>query len=266
MKRNCSIVCLVALLTACANGQTPFWVKEVPKQKQPVVPQPENVVNIYSPQMMATEPDQTSEPKSETEQTATPLHYYYKTNQPGIDAFGAMSGQPGYATGGGLYHGQVLTKHIGDYVQNMTQDLISNMEYLSDKTPVGVTHMALLDSNLQKTNLLGYQLAESFMHELHKFRIPVIDFKATDYIRIGEAGDFLLTRDYLELSNEIPVQYILTGTLTKHQGGYLVNARILGLESKAVVASAQSLIPFYVVDALLPSDSDTIDGVPLVQE
>lgn len=105
------------------------------------------------------------------------------------------------------------------------------------------------------------------MHELHKFRIPVLDFKATDYIRVTGEGDFLLSRDYLDLNSSLPIEYVLTGTMAKHQGGVLVNARILGIESRAVVASAQTLIPFYVVDALIPSDggasAGTKDGVKL---
>ncbi len=184
-----------------------------------------------------------------------------------MDAFGAV-GQPQlYSSVQGAYKGRPLTKHIGDYVKNMTQDLIANMEYVNDKTPIGVTHFALLDTNLQKTDLLGRQMAESFVHELHKFRVPVIDFKATEYIRISDDGDFVLSRDYLELSSSLPIDYVLTGTMTKHQGGVLVNARILGLESRAVVASAQMLVPFYVVDALIPSDSSqqssSRDGVKL---
>ncbi len=184
------------------------------------------------------------------------------------DSFGAFGQPPVYSSVQGAYKGRPLTKHIGDYVKNMTQDMISNMEYITTKTPIAVTHFALLDSDLQETNLLGHQMAESFVHELHKFRIPVIDFKATDYVRVTEQGDFLLTRDYLELSANLPMEYVLTGTLTKHQGGYLVNARILGLRSKAVVASAQSLVPFYVVDALIPSErqSDEMqDGVKLTR-
>lgn len=185
----------------------------------------------------------------------------------GMDAFGALGQPPIYSSVQGAYTGRPLTKHIGDYVKNMTQDLIANMEYVNEGTPVGVTHFALLDSDLQQTDLLGKQMAESFVHELHKFRVPVIDFKATEYIRITEGGDFVLSRDYLELSSSLPIEYVLTGTMTKHQGGVLVNARILGIDSRAVVASAQMLVPFYVVDALIPSDGSTRgterDGVSL---
>lgn len=196
---------------------------------------------------------------------SAPLNRFYVNNYPKTDEFGAVSEQPLYLNSRDAYHGQMLTKHVGTYVQNMTQDLVSNMEYLTDETPVGVTTFALTDSDLQKSNLLGFQLAESFLHELHKFRVPVIDYKATDYVRVTEEGDFILSRDFLELKNKVEIEYILTGTMTRHQGGYLVNARILGLKTKAVVASAQKLIPFYVVDALLPSDRRMMDGVKLIQ-
>ncbi|MCU7555942.1 FlgO family outer membrane protein [Alteromonas sp. ASW11-19] len=184
-----------------------------------------------------------------------------KAAEEDMDSFGAVGQPPLYSSVQGAYKGRPLTKHIGDYVKNMTQDLIANMEFVNNKTPVGVTHFAMLDSNLQATNLMGQQMAESFVHELHKFRIPVIDFKATDYIRITDDGDFVLTRDYLELDEAMPIEYVLTGTMTKHQGGVLVNARILGMESRAVVATAQMLVPFYVVDALIPSNGNHRDGM-----
>lgn len=163
------------------------------------------------------------------------------------------------------YPRRTLNKHVGDYVRNMAQDLVSNMEYLNGKTPLGVTHFALLEGNLQQTNLLGYQMAESFMHEMHKFRIPVIDFKATEYIRVTPQGDFVLSRDFLELKSKAPIEYILTGTLARHKYGYLVNARVIGLKSKAVVASASSLLPLYVVDALLPGKHVAQDGIKLLK-
>ncbi|MBU2979750.1 FlgO family outer membrane protein [Alteromonas sp. C1M14] len=177
------------------------------------------------------------------------------------DSFGSVEQPLLYSSVQGAYQGRPLHKHVGDYVKNLAQDLVSNMEYVSNKTPVAVTDFAMLDSDLQHTNLLGHQMAESFMHELHKYRIPVVDYKATDYIRVTADGDFLLSRDYLDLNSRLPIDYVLTGTMAKHQGGVLVNARILGIESRAVVATAQLLIPFYVVDALIPSNSNGKNGI-----
>jgi TolB-like protein len=99
--------------------------------------------------------------------------------------------------------------------------------------------------------------------------MPVVEFKATQFIRVTETGDYVLSRDFLDLNNSTPIQYVLTGTMTKHQGGFIINARMLGMESKVVVASAQSFVPFYVVDALIPSESsrqnEVTDGVRIIQ-
>lgn len=186
-----------------------------------------------------------------------------------VDAFGSIVKPRNMAATSGTYKSMPLTKHVGDYVRNMAQDLVSNMEFVSERTPVAVTHFSLIDSDLKQTNLLGQQMAESFVHEFHKFRMPVVEYKATQFIRVTEMGDFVLSRDFLDLKNNTPIQYVLTGTMTKHQGGFIVNARMLGMQSNVVVASAQSFIPFYIVDALLPSGSsrqnDVVDGVRIIR-
>jgi TolB-like protein len=186
-----------------------------------------------------------------------------------IDAFGSMEKPNMIGSTPGAFKSLPLTRHIGHYVRNMAQDLVANMEYVTERTPVAVTHFSLIDSDLRETNLLGQQMAESFVHELHKFRMPVVEFKATQFIRVTETGDYVLSRDFLDLNNSTPIQYVLTGTMTKHQGGFIINARMLGMESKVVVASAQSFVPFYVVDALIPSESsrqnEVTDGVRIIQ-
>jgi TolB-like protein len=185
------------------------------------------------------------------------------------DNFGAIIRPQTFSNVNGAYKSRPLAKNIGDYVQNMAQDLVSNMEYVTERTPVAVTHFSLIDSDLKETNLLGHQMAESFVHEFHKFRMPVVEYKSTQFIRVTEAGDFVLSRDFLDLSNSTPIQYVLTGTMTKHQGGYIVNARMLGMESNVIVASAQMFVPYYVVDALIPSESsrpsEIVDGVRLIR-
>lgn len=233
--KGLTIVMAALLLSGCAMWQEESAERDVLQPAEPVM----NVMDIRAEERAPVMANTDDEP----------------------DNFGAVAQPQLYSSVQGAYQGRPLTKHVGDYVKNMAQDLISNMEYVTNKTPVAVTNFAMLDSDLQETNLLGHQMAESFIHELHKYRIPVVDYKATDYIRVTEQGDFLLSRDYLDLNSSLPIEYVLTGTMAKHQGGVLVNARILGIESRAVVASAQLLIPFYVVDALIPSDSNGKGGI-----
>lgn len=165
-----------------------------------------------------------------------------------------------------LFLGDEVTNNINFYMRGLMQDLVSNLQYVNERTPIAVTSFVFLDGDYQQASLLGNQMSESLMHEIHKVGIPVLDFKVTSYLKVTDQGDFILSRDYKELSANIPIKYIVTGNLVKHQGGYLVNARVVGLSSKAVVGSAQSFIPADVANALLKSTSQQEASlVPLTQ-
>ena len=154
-------------------------------------------------------------------------------------------------------------KNINHYIRGIMQDMAENLQYVNTNTPLAVSTFVFLNQDYNNATLVGNQIAESFMHELHNFGIPVIDFKTTDYMRVTPDGDFVFSRDYLELNPEQNFSYVLAGTLVNHQGGVLVNARIVGLKSKAVVGSAQGFIPESVIEAL--NSSNNIDGVMLKQ-
>jgi len=156
-----------------------------------------------------------------------------------------------------------LVKNINHYVRGIMHGLVDNLQYVSNKTPIGVASFVFVDSQLDKTSILGQQISESFMHEIHQFGIPVVDYKVTDFVRVTNEGDFIFSRNVNELADRISIDYILSGTIVKHQGGYLINARIIGLESKAIVASAQGFIPNNVAEALTNFQQDS--GVLLIQ-
>jgi TolB-like protein len=139
---------------------------------------------------------------------------------------------------------------VNHYVQGIMQDLIANMDTPDNSIDIGVTSFVYLDSNFDDTDLLGNQLSESFMHELHQFGLNVLDFKSSDYIRVTANGDFNFSRDYEELKPDMPVQYIMGGTMVKHQDGVMVNARMVSLNSKEILSTAQGFIPASVVNAL----------------
>lgn len=150
-------------------------------------------------------------------------------------------------------YSQKSVQNINHYVRALTQDMMSNIKPHTSQKPMAVSSFVFLDTDYQKGSLLGNQIAESFIHELHEFGVPVVDFKTTNYLRVTPTGDFTFSRDFLELKHNHPMQYVLAGTLTKHQGGVLVNARIIGIKSKLVIATAQGLIPSSVVNALQQS-------------
>lgn len=169
-----------------------------------------------------------------------------------------LTHQSGYKTDAALNEAepkqsnrQSKTYDINHYARGLMQDLVANLQYVNATTPVAVVSFVMLDSDYNDANLLGIQIAESLIHEVHKFGIPVIDFKTTGFVRVTEQGDFAFSKDYEDFSGQMPARYIVGGTMLKNAEGYLINARIVGVKSQAVVASAQSLIPHHVSDPIL---------------
>lgn len=149
-----------------------------------------------------------------------------------------------------------LPRNINFYIRGMMQDLVTNLQYVNRNTPVAVTSFIYLDGKSDQSSLLGNQIAESLYHEIHKVGIPILDHKVTDYLRVTEQGDFIISRDFNEIPTSLPINYVVTGNLVKHRGGYLVNSRIVGIISKEVVATAQSFIPAEIANALLNSATE----------
>ncbi len=155
-----------------------------------------------------------------------------------------------------IFNNEPLNRDINFYMRGLMQSLTGNMQHVTSKTPVAVTSFIHLDGAEDRASLLGNQISESLMHEIHKVGIPVLDYKVTDYLRVTEHGDFIMTRDFNELSDKLLIKYVVTGNLVKHQGGYLVNARVVDMTSKTVVGSGQSFIPATVATAVLSSTKE----------
>ena len=154
------------------------------------------------------------------------------------------------------YYGDELIKNVNHYAKWLTQDLFSNIDFPSNSNSNSdiyiVANFALLDSNLTKTNHFGRQMTEAMIHEVHNTGFSVIDLKASGFIRMTDIGDvFYQSADYRELSPASEASHVITGTLTKHQGGYFVNAKVVFLENKSLVSSAQIFVPHDVVDAVM---------------
>ncbi|GHF00275.1 FlgO family outer membrane protein [Thalassotalea profundi] len=164
------------------------------------------------------------------------------------------------------YYDAPLIKNVNNYAKWLAQDLFSNLDFPDNNAVFVVADFALLDSSLDKTNHFGRQLTEALMHEVNRTGFSVIDVKATGFIRVNENGDvFFHSEDYQELSDKAPATNILTGTLTKHKGGYLVNARVISVESNALLTSAQAFIPYEVVDAVLLENNESETASPNIQ-
>lgn len=140
-----------------------------------------------------------------------------------------------------------LPKHaINDVVKGLAYQMLESSSFVNPKTPIAVASFVNLE-DLESTNWLGNQIQENFVHELQMHGMVVVDFKTTGHIRVTENGDYVFTRDWKELPERQIIDYVVTGTMMEQETGIIINARMIGMQSRVVVATAQSFIPKWVV-------------------
>lgn len=140
-----------------------------------------------------------------------------------------------------------LPKHaINDLVKGLAYQMLESSAFVNAKTPVAVASFVYLN-DLESTNWLGNQIAENFVHELQRHGLVVIDFKTTGHIRVTQEGDYVFSRDWKELPERQIIDYVVAGTMMEQEDGIIINARMIGIQSHVVVATAQSFIPMWVL-------------------
>jgi TolB-like protein len=91
--------------------------------------------------------------------------------------------------------------------------------------------------------LLGHQLEQGMMTEASRRGFITQDYKVTNDIIIRQDSETVFSRNVKQLSDTQPVDFFISGTITEQQEGAIVNARVIHVKSKDVVAAATKFIP-----------------------
>lgn len=143
----------------------------------------------------------------------------------------------------GAYTLSETPRHTVDYfVEGLANQLMDSNQYLTASTPLAVTSFVELQ-DMTATNWLGNVVSENFMYQMQQRGFTVVDYKSTGVIKVTRDGDFSISRNWQELAAQQPVDYVLTGTMLRQSGGVLINARIIGMRSNVVIATAQGFLP-----------------------
>lgn len=135
------------------------------------------------------------------------------------------------------------SKLLSEYTEQMAMDLGQHLAQQRLEFPIGVASFVYLDPSLKNTNAFGNQLAEYFINELQNLGFTVSDHKITGNIEVTSKGDFAFSRNIMELQQIQNIGYVLTGTMISTDKGFIVNARVVGLNSHRVIASTSKLFP-----------------------
>jgi TolB-like protein len=135
---------------------------------------------------------------------------------------------------------------INDVVKGLAYQMLDSSSFVTPKTPIAVASFVDI-KDLESTNWLGNQIAESFIHELQRHGMIVVDYKTTGHIRVTKEGDYVFSRDWKELPERQIIDYVVAGTMVEQEGGVMINARMIGLQSRVVVATSQSFVPDWAI-------------------
>ncbi|QOL25940.1 hypothetical protein LP316_01080 [Thalassotalea sp. LPB0316] len=159
---------------------------------------------------------------------------------------------------------ELPSHQLNTIVAGLTEQMLEKSSFVTASTPVAVASFVNL-SDLESTNWLGNQLAESFMHHLQQNGLIVVDFKSTGFFRVTPEGDFVFSRNYEELSQRQIIDYVVTGTMVEQANGYIVNARMIGMMSHVVVASSQTFIPRWAMGKEVDMQQKVVkDGITIL--
>ncbi|WMN59353.1 FlgO family outer membrane protein [Pseudoalteromonas xiamenensis] len=137
-------------------------------------------------------------------------------------------------------------KQLNDYVEQLALSLSDSL-MVSETPTIAVSSFVELNHSLQSTNQLGNQLSEGLLQALQRFGFVTIDFKVMDNIKVAGEGDFSFSRSLDELNKNLSADHVLSGSLIYRQQGVEIQARVVNLKSKALAASARTVVPYYVL-------------------
>ena len=134
------------------------------------------------------------------------------------------------------------------YTYQLAQELFANMN--ADRqyryAVVGFVPVTSMQQDLSQQGplmLLGHQLEQGITTEVVRRGFIAQDYKATNTIIMGRDSDRALSRNVEHLKGLQPIDYYITGTINEQETGAMVNARIINVRNKDVIAAATKFFP-----------------------
>lgn len=235
LSQSAAVLAALFLLAGCATNtiQLPYWFTET--TEEPVVEEDKEPPMIAEGTGIEYQPDSRDAARHYgSEGEDTPQISIYKTPRE-------------------LYKPRFSHKALNDYAEQLAMELVDNARMFDPSHRVGIATFVALDETLQRSNIVGNQLAESLIREMQVFGVGVVDFKTANSITVHSTGDFVFSRDAANLASELAVDHVLSGTLISTEKGVRVNARMVSMAEKIVVSSASVVIPAFLVAELNPA-------------
>ena len=151
-------------------------------------------------------------------------------------------------------------------ISSLSQQLITNPLFSVADIKVVSTTFVWSDSlntttKDQKMDYLGNLLQESISTNLSNAGAKVMEIKSANAIYLTEKSELILSRDGERVADDTNADYVLTGIMTPSEYGTVVNAKLINLHNKQVVAAARQVIAAMSADPNQGQSSVVKDGL-----
>jgi len=141
---------------------------------------------------------------------------------------------------------------VSDYVNNLTAQLNNLQGPLSRNARIGVSSFFLadkIDSKLmtEQGSGLSQQIQESLLTQMTQLGYNTVEYRLGNSLNLSEHADSILSRDLNKLRARQNIDLIITGTVTRQQHAYIVNARLININNKQVLSAGSTEIPINVM-------------------
>lgn len=133
------------------------------------------------------------------------------------------------------------------YVERLAEQFFITTNHIDTNKTVAIgTFLPINQLNgntLPNAEPIAHQIQESFVTIATQVGLNVLEFKTMKHLKIKNNQDIMLSRQVDDLNTRIEADYFLTGNYIEHKNQLVVNARLIALPSRKVIAAATDYIP-----------------------
>ena len=141
---------------------------------------------------------------------------------------------------------------MDQYVRDLSTQLSNKNGSFKSSSRIAITSFYLADD--LETGLaqgqghgLSQQIQESLITQLTQLGYNIIEYRLENNLNLSASADSMLSRDIAKLNQRQNIDYVITGTLTRQQHAYIINARMVNAQNNVITSAASTEIPINVM-------------------
>jgi len=141
---------------------------------------------------------------------------------------------------------------VHQYVSSLSTQLSHINEPFKSTASIAVSSFYLanaLDTRLAQGQGVGLsqQIQESLITQFTQLGYNTLEYRLEGQLNLSANGDAVLSRNIDKLKQSQNIDFMITGTLTRQEHAYIVNARMVNMRTNQIISAGSTEIPINVM-------------------